>query len=485
MRTAVPTVRELAFAAALSVPLSIASPAHAAGPAKDTDLAQIRAQLQQMKDAYEQRIAALEQRLAQAESTAGQAARSAEASATQAQVAVQEASLRAAPPAAPAGPASGFNPEVSLILQGQYKSMKDVPERAITGFWPAGGHDHGADPRGFSLDHSELVMAANIDPWWRGQLMLGLQDDKAEVEEAWFQSLGIGHGIGLKAGRIRSGIGYLNEQHAHAWDFADAPLIYKAMFGEHGSYAQDGVQLKWVAPTETFVELGAELGRGAAFPGTDRNKSGSGSGALFAHFGGDVGANHSWRTGVSYLRTAAREREAHFTDVGGLEAQGAFAGNSRTWIADFVWKWAPNGNPKYQNFKLQGEWFQRREQGTLDCRDEDGVGNACAAGVLSDYASRQSGWYLQGVYQFTPNWRAGARYDRLDSGRRDFGVNAANLVVDSYRPSRASLMADYSWSEFSRLRLQFARDRSMLGFTDNQVTLQYIMSLGAHGAHKF
>jgi hypothetical protein len=46
-------------------------------------------------------------------------------------------------------------------------------------------------------------------------------------------------------------------------------------------------------------------------------------------------------------------------------------------------------------------------------------------------------------------------------------------------------MVDYRWSEFSRLRLQFARDRSMLGVTDNQVTLQYIMSLGAHGAHKF
>ena len=64
-------------------------------------------------------------------------------------------------------------------------------------------------------------------------------------------------------------------------------------------------------------------------------------------------------------------------------------------------------------------------------------------------------------------------------------MNAANLVVDSYNPSRSSLMADYSWSEFSRLRLQYAHDKSMQGITDNQVTLQYIMSLGAHGAHKF
>jgi hypothetical protein len=35
------------------------------------------------------------------------------------------------------------------------------------------------------------------------------------------------------------------------------------------------------------------------------------------------------------------------------------------------------------------------------------------------------------------------------------------------------------------MRLQFAQDKSMQGVTDNQVWLQYIMSLGAHGAHKF
>ena len=46
-------------------------------------------------------------------------------------------------------------------------------------------------------------------------------------------------------------------------------------------------------------------------------------------------------------------------------------------------------------------------------------------------------------------------------------------------------MFDWSGSEFSRIRLQFARDRSRFDATDNQVFLQYIMSLGAHGTHAF
>jgi hypothetical protein len=456
--------------------------------AADADLAAIRAQLDEMKKTYEQRIAALEQKLAQAEAKPSPAQPQA-AAPVNAPVAAPVVANRAAE--ATSMRASGFNPEVSLILQGQYKNMKNVAERGITGFVPAGGHAHedgeieGINKRGFSVDHTELVLAANIDPYWRGQAILAALGGEVEVEEAWFQSLGLGQGLGLKGGRFRSGIGYLNEQHPHMWDFADAPLMYQAMFGTHGAYTQDGVQLKWLAPTPLFLEFGAEVGRGANFPGSDRNKNGSGAGALFAHLGGDVGVANNWRAGLAYLKTTAQEREAHFEDAGGAgEALTRFNGDSATWLADFVWKWAPNGNPKYQSFKFQSEYFVRSEKGDLFCQDED-PGTQCGSGVNSAYNTRQSGWYAQGVFRFSPNWRAGLRYEQLDSGRRDFGVNADNLVVDSYRPKKATAMLDYSWSEFSRVRLQYAQDKSMLGITDNQVTVQYIMSLGAHGAHKF
>lgn len=437
--------------------------------AADADLAAIRAQIADLKKNYEQRIAALEQKLAQAEARA-------------------PIPVPVAAEVRPQVVASSFNPEVSLILQGQYRKLKDVPERAITGFAAAGGHEHGdaASRRGFGIGHSELVLAANIDPYWRGQAIVAMQDGEAEVEEAWFQSLGLGHGLGLKGGRFRSGIGYLNEQHPHQQDFADVPLSYRAMFGGEGSYGQDGLQLKWLAPLETFVEFGAEFGRGANFPGSDRNRNGSGASALFVHLGGDLGVAHSWRAGLSYLKTAARDRASHFEDViNGGEATGSFAGDSRTLIADFVWKWAPDGNPKYRNFKLQGEYLQRRERGELACGVADGGEAVSCDGLVDAYRTRQSGWYAQGVYQFTPNWRAGLRYERLDSGRRDFGAIAGYLAVDAYRPQKSTAMIDYSWSEFSRVRLQFARDQAMQGIVDNQLTLQYIMSLGAHGAHKF
>ena len=146
------------------------------------------------------------------------------------------------------------------------------------------------------------------------------------------------------------------------------------------------------------------------------------------------------------------------------------------------------GNATQTSFKLQGEYFRRSEQGDLTYDSA-----AASLGTQTDrYSSKQSGYYVQGVYQFRPQWRAGYRYDRLDSGTPSLGlVNTGALsaadfpILGRYNPTRNTFMVDWSPSEFSRVRLQFARDRSQFAATDNQVFLQYIMSLGAHGAHKF
>jgi hypothetical protein len=378
--------------------------------------------------------------------------------------------------------AKGFNPDISLILQGRYKNAKDIDERHIAGFVAgADAHEHGGG-RGFSLDHSELTISGNIDPYFRGYATFALADEGVEVEEAWFQTLALGEGFTAKAGRFLSAVGYANEQHAHAWDFADQSLMYQALFGEH--LRQDGVQLRWLAPTPVFLEFGAEVARGQFFPGSEAggDRNGAGIAAAFAKIGGDVGESHSWRAGINYLAARPVDREGESHDANEVEAHTAFSGDSKAWIADFVWKWAPSGNPARRNFKLQAEYFQREEDGELSCEDNTTDGGACT-GLTDVYRTKQSGWYVQGVFQFMPRWRAGYRYDRLDSGSVDLGANP--LENEAFKPARHSVMLDFSPSEFSRIRLQLAQDKSMHGVTDNQVIVQYVHSLGAHGAHRF
>ncbi|MGE5491359.1 MAG: hypothetical protein ACM31P_08775, partial [Actinomycetota bacterium] len=86
-------------------------------------------------------------------------------------------------------------------------------------------------------------------------------------------------------------------------------------------------------------------------------------------------------------------------------------------------------------------------------------------------------------------WRVGYRHDALDSGTANLGATLAladAAGLQRYSPRRDSLMMDWSPSEFSRVRVQYARDTSRgPGLEDNQFFVQYIMSLGAHGAHKF
>lgn len=449
----------------LALALACAPAAHA-----DADLDALKAEIAALKQAYEGRIAALESRLAAAESRAA--------------APVPMPAPPAAAQVAGAAGATGFNPEASLILSGQYAHRDALPERGLGGFLPAGGHEHGTE-RGFALEHTELVLSANVDPHWRGLANLAFADETVEVEEAWFQSIGLGHGLNIKGGRFLSGLGYMNEQHPHAWDFVDAPLMYQALFGEH--YIQDGLQVKWLAPTETFLELGLEAGAGNAFPGTGGLGNGLGAWTAFLHLGGDVGVAHGWRAGLAYLGARPRDREGHWEDDAAVEAETLLSGRSRTWVADLVWKWAPDGNPRQRNFTFQTEYFRRLEAGQLTCLDNTADGGLCPAGDLSDaYRASQSGWYAQGVYQFMPAWRLGLRHDRLDAGSQSLGAGFAGVLSTlDYRPTRNSLMLDWSPSEFSRLRLQYARDKSMPGIAEDQWTLQYVMSLGAHGAHKF
>lgn len=417
------------------------------------DIESLRHMLEALRTEYETRIAALEARVVEAE----RAARKAEKEAGEAFEAAEDAAVTAGSGQVAA---NAFNPAVGAVLVGRYAEL-DGGWEAIPGFATDG--ELGPGDSGFSLGESEVNFKAAIDANFFGNLTLGLEDEaggtEVSVEEAWIQTLGLPLGFAATAGRYFSGVGYLNKFHRHADDFADRPLPYQAFFG--GQYIQDGAQVRWVAPTPLFLELGAEFNWGDRFPAT-------GSGAspdawdVFAHLGGDVGTGHSWQLGMSYISMDVADRQGSATEGD------TFSGDSDLLGVDFVWKWAPEGNPTVRNVKLQGEYFHREEDGEF-------------ADVL--YDGDQEGWYLQGVWQFMPRWRVGYRHDEMDSDNGP-GFEGTALEDPDDAPRRDSLMVDWSASEYSRVRLQYVYDR-VEPDSDHQLFLQYIVSLGAHGAHEF
>jgi hypothetical protein len=370
---------------------------------------------------------------------------------------------------------NAFNPAVSLILDGHFASYSQDPATyRLPGFLL--DSEAGLAAEGLSLDETELAVSANVDDKYYGSMSLSLQQQSdggtsVDLEEAYFETTALPKGLKVKAGKFLSEIGYLNPVHSHAWDFYDAPLAYVAML--NGALSDTGVQLSWIVPTDLYVQLGGEWLRGDSFPAANGADShGAGTATLFLHVGGDVGTASSWRAGVSYLKADVNDRVSEFS--GGSVA---FTGTSDLEIADFVWKWAKNGNPRDRYYIVQAEYLHRKEDGDI------AVTTTAPAATSGLYSGTQSGFYVQGVYQFYPRWRVGLRYDRLDASNT-VSVSVPEPLVTDHQPSRVTIMSDFSNSEFSRMRLQFARDESRPE-PDDQIVFQYLMSLGAHGAHRF
>ena len=308
-------------AAALAGLTTICSPAFA-----DDDLSSIRAEIDAMRSEYQSRISELEARLAEAEARTAHA----EATANSAQLAVAQVP----PPAAPVTSSNrsgdnAFNPAISVVLNGQYAASSEDPDGVgMPGFTL--DEEAGRPERGFNLGESEIVLTANIDPTLYGNLTFALSPEgEVGVEEAYIQTTALGGGVTLRGGRLFSGIGYLNEVHGHNWSFSDQPLPYRAFLG--GQYGDDGVQVRWLAPLDQYLEFGAELYKGDSFPAGGAANGGAGTQAVWVRTGGDIGDSSSWLASASYMNADAEDR-----DVGG----GLFTGNEPLGIVSLVYKWA-------------------------------------------------------------------------------------------------------------------------------------------------
>ena len=465
-------MKNIVIAASAAATLFASCPAIADEAA---DLAAIKAQLGALQHEYAGKIRSLESRLAKAEAeakaareaaaAAGKSATTAEATAQTATqtveastAALQQALADNAPPPAPPASNNAFNPGIAAVLNGFYvASSRDTKNTHLRGF--ATGDEAGLPLRGFSLGESEVSLAANIDPFLSGFLDFSMKDDNSlSVEEAYIQTKDLPYGFTVKAGRFLSGIGYINERHSHDWSFSDAPLPYRAFL--NSQYGDDGVQVRWLAPTDQFLEFGAEIFRGDAYPAAGAAHTGQGTVTAFVHTGNDINASSSYLAALSYLHSRADNRD---TD-GHL-----FTGNDDLGILSFVYKWAPGGNPTVRNLTLSSELFYGHEGGIFD-------GHA--------FSQDRLGWYAQGVYQFIPQWSFGLRY--ADLGTSNPGSALAGSLLDDlgHAPRAETALLEYDTSEFGRLRMQYTHDESDLKPNDT-LMFQYTVIYGPHGAHRY
>ena len=332
----------------------------------------------------------------------------------------------------------------------------------------------GPGKRGLSLGESELGFAANIDHMFRGTLIASISPDNnsIDVEEGYIQTIGaVATASPSRRGASSPASATRTQIHAHAWDFTDAPLANKVFLGNQ--LDDDGIQFKWVAPTDLYFDVGLELGRGRAVPGRHRRRAQQER----LRLGQPVRApgrrhrrEHS--PGRRACRTCGpRRRTAPTTDLDstGTAVTNSFSGRSRLWVAGRHPEMGAQRQCDLHQLQAAGRILPAQRGRHPDLRHARRASLGTQTGGYQLARSRAG--TLQGVYQFMPLWRVGYRYDRLDSrhdehraGRIAARSAAADFpILGGYNPKRNTLMVDWSPSEFSRVRLQFARDNSRLG----------------------
>ncbi|MBA4373598.1 MAG: hypothetical protein C0402_12160 [Thermodesulfovibrio sp.] len=362
------------------------------------------------------------------------------------------------------GTSNLMNPNISLILDtfGYSSNLKEseLRTRRIPGYTTEGITNR----KGINLDSAELFFFAPVDPYFNLYATIPITEDGVELEEAYFVTTSLPYGLQLKGGKFKSGFGRINSQHPHAWDFADAPLSYRALMGGEG-ITDKGVQLTYLPTLPFYTLFGVELlqGDNLILFGPDA-RSGPHAFTAFAKASFDVSDNATILFGPSVISGSTKtDTIADNTD---------FRGRSTLYGFEATYKWKPS---KAQSVTLQSEYLYRSQTGTL----EDS-----ASSSVDGLKRKQDGLYIQGVYQWE-RYRAGLRYDVLDLFKKDYMLSGNQSDFGS-RPWRVSGMLEFKPTEFSRIRLQYNHDKSARNSrANNEVILQLTFGIGAHGAHPF
>jgi hypothetical protein len=382
---------------------------------------------------------------------------------------------------------SKYVPDISFILDASFV-QRDRTDAEWETLGTPGLMDGSQDGRnGFNLNYGELVVSSAVDPYFNLTGVLTVSEGGMEIEEGFFTARRLPLGFQAKAGKFRSGFGRINEQHEHAWDFVDLPLVFRAFFGEEG-LNEKGLQVQWVPPVNMYWMFGAEwfAGENHASFGKDgfeapdgsilvREKNGNNLVTAYVRTSADVG-DAAVLAGLSAAYGGTRYAQG-FDEPGGR----AIDGNTALWGANLYAKVPFDAN---RSLAFQAEFLSRRTEGDLYLWDPE-TGTE-TVGLLKN----QSGYYAQIVAKWAMRWRSGFRFDAMD--RNAIWERGVRLALPGSL-QRMSASLEFNPTEFSRFRLQYNHDRSRYAGeegsfsakTVRECVLQCNLAIGAHGAHAF
>ena len=389
--------------------------------------------------ALEEKIVALEAEVKTLkEAQALPAAPSTMASSSSAETAI---AANAYPPPAPAqvqGPTQGG------VIGGAPQNAKLLnPDISMIGNFiaTAGGNPFRPGPA-LEFHEAELGVQAVIDPYSRADFFISFGEEGVELEEGYITFTGLPKSFVARAGKMRSSFGVVNTKHNDALPWIDRPLVTENLVAGEDGINDAGFSIHRIFPGPKGIVLEA-------------------TGQVFRGDSADVFTSHQ-RSDLSYvgrLRGYRDLTESTNLDVGFSYARGHndVGTNFFTQLfgTDVTLRWKPLRRAIYHNLLWRSEffWSERQQLPT---------------------AQRAFGFYSAADYRLNRRWTVGGRFDRSDRARNDNLTDSGFSAVLTYWPS-----------EFSQVRTQYRWGRFAEGKNTNELKVQLLFSLGAHGAHPF
>ena len=416
--------------------------------APDTSAQNSAATEQRIRD-LEDRVIALEGKIRTMEAAQAQPAAppSAEAGAQPAQVPAAAAAASEAVVAAPAqqlgssgsaAASKALNPDISVI--GDFVGAaggNSAPALATLQPFPS-----------LQMHESEVGLQAIIDPYARGDFFISFGEEGVNVEEGYITFTALPAGFVAKVGKMRSAFGKVNTMHNHVLPWVDRPLVNTNLVGGEDGIDDAGVSIQRIlpAPKGIFLEATGQVFRGDSADVFTASQRSDVSAVAHLRSYKDINESTNLDLGLSYAR-------GHNDAGANLAVNPDFV--TQLYGIDATLRWKPLRRSIYHSFVGRTEliWSQRQEL---------------------PREQRAFGFYASGDYQLGRRWFTGGRFDWSDRSRFDNLTDKGAAATLTYWPS-----------EFSQVRGEYRFTRYAENRDSNELLMQLIFSLGAHGAHPF
>ncbi len=296
------------------------------------------------------------------------------------------------------------------------------------------------------MHESEIGLQAIIDPYARGDFFISFGEEGVNVEEGYITFTALPAGFVAKVGKMRSVFGKVNLMHNHVLPWVDRPLVTTNLVGGEDGIDDAGFSVERIlpAPKGIFLEATGQVFRGDSANVFQQQQRSDVSTVEHLRAYRDLTESANLDIGLSYAR-------GH--NNGSLTLPGDFV--TQLYGIDTTLRWKPLRRSIYHSFVARSEfvWSQRQEL---------------------PREQRAFGFYTSGDYQFGRRWFAGGRFDWSDRNQFDNLTDKGAAATLTYWPS-----------EFSQLRGEYRFTKYAENRNSNELLMQLIFSLGAHGAHPF